>query len=407
MDSNKLLNRWTSSNRDVNSQLVVSENLLDSFFNTKVAAESMDEEACKILSAYVAFTRALYILHQQSHWEAQAYGDHLLFQRLYEDAQEISDDAAERAKGLCGDKVIFEGEEAIAKKFEPKIKTLSSLLESSLEIEKAFQVVNQNTYDALKAKDMITLGLDDLLMSQASQGEVHIYLLQQALKGLGEGSVEDHAKEILEKTEALTDILVVQAKKRKPEYKPKDIIEFIESSLKVRPYEEVIEYVHSLDQNMLDQVINTLMKTNPALLKRIFVSSITKKPEIEQPSTPIIEPATIEPATIEPIEANIAAIASFISEAGRKRKPEYKANDVIRYIESALRVRPAEEVFSYVRGLDGDLLDQVINVLMKTNPNLLKRIFVNSIPNKLEEVELESKEPPLGIDDVEKSLVVL
>lgn len=413
MDSNNLIKRWASS-QDINTQLVVSENLLDSFFGTKVAAESMDEEACKILSAYVAFTRALYILHQQSHWEAQAYGDHLLFQRLYEDAQTLSDDAAERAKGLCGDKVIFEGEEAIAKKFEPKIKTLSSLLESSLEIEKAFQVVNQNTYDALKSNDMITLGLDDLLMSQASQSEVHIYLLQQALKGLGEESVEDHAKEIIEKTEALTDILVVMAaRKRKPEYKPKEIIEYIESALRVRPYEEVVGYVHSLDQNMLDQVINILMKTNPALLKRLFVSSIVKKPEIEQPSIQEQPLAQIS----EPIESDIAAIASFISEAGRKRKLEYKPKDVIEYIESSLRVRPHEEVFDYIKGLDESMLDQVINILMKTNPALLKKIFINSIPSKPEEAELDSKmitdpadftvKQSPGIDDVEKGIVLV
>jgi DNA-binding ferritin-like protein len=282
MDSNKLLKRWTSSNRDINSQLVVSENLLDGFFGTKVAAESMDDEACKILSAYVAFTRALYLAHQQNHWDAQAYGDHLLFQRLYEGAQELADDAAERVKGLCGD-VIFEGEEAITKKFEPSIKTLSSLLESSLEIERAFQDVCQNTYDAMKKKDMMTLGLDDLLMSQASQGEVHIYLLQQALKGLGEdmSSVADNAKEILEKTESLRDILVVQAgRKRKPEYKPKDIIEYIEAALKVRPHEEVFAYIKGLEEALLDQVINILMKTNPGLLKKIFVSSIAK-PEVE------------------------------------------------------------------------------------------------------------------------------
>jgi DNA-binding ferritin-like protein len=283
MDSNKLLKRWASSNGDVNSQLVISEKLIDGFFGTKVAAESMDDEACKILSAYVAFTRALYMTHQQNHWETQAYGDHLLFQRLYEDAQVMADDAAERTMGLCGE-AIFEGEEAIAKKFEARVKTLSSLLESSLEIEQAFQTVSQNTYDALKEKEMLTLGLDDLIMSQASQSEVHIYLLQQALKGLGEdmGSVADHAKEIIEKTECLKDILVVQAgRKRKPEYKPKDIIEYIEAALKVRPYEEVVSYIKGLDQGLLDQVINILMKTNPLLLKKIFVSSIAGK--VEEP----------------------------------------------------------------------------------------------------------------------------
>jgi DNA-binding ferritin-like protein len=291
MDYNKLISRW-ANNKDLNTQLALSNSLLDGFLGTKVAAESMDDESKKILSAYVAFARALYLLHQQNHWNAQAYGDHLLFQRLYEDAQTIADDSAERVIGLCGE-AIFEGEEAIVKKFEARIPTLSSLLESSLEIEKAFQEVAQNTYDVLKQKDSMTLGLDDMIMSQAAQGEVHIYLLQQALKGFGEEKVEDQAKEIIEKTEALEDIVVYKTAKKKKvqDYKPKDIIEYIEAGLKVRPYEEVADYIKNLDQDLLDQVINILMKTNPALLKRIFVSSIAKKPETD------IEVVTVEPTT--------------------------------------------------------------------------------------------------------------
>lgn len=280
MDSKKIIKRWASS-QDLNTQLAVSESLIDGLFGIKVAAESMDDEAKKILSGYVAFTRALYLLHQQNHWKAQAYGDHLLFQRLYEDAQQLLDDAAERVMGLCGD-AVFEGEEAIAKKFEARVPTLSSLLESSLEAEKSFQDVAQNTYDALKQKDMITLGLDDLLMSQASQGEVHIYLLQQALRGLVNGgpmlkdevedNIETKAREIIERAK-----VALGGRKKKPEYKPKDIIEYIEAALKVRPYEEVVDYVKDLDKDLLDQVINILMKNNPMLLKKIFFSAITEK----------------------------------------------------------------------------------------------------------------------------------
>jgi DNA-binding ferritin-like protein len=287
MDSNKLIKRLASDGQNRNTQLVISENILDDFFGTKIAAENMDEESKKILSVYVAFTRALYILHQQNHWDSTVYGNHLLFQRLYEDSQTLADDAAERVIGLCGE-AIFEGEEAIAKKFEPRIKTMSSLLESSLAIEKAFQEVNQNTYDAIKEKDMMSLGLDDLLMSQASQGEVHIYLLQQALKGLTMDNIADSAKEIIEKAEALQDIVVQAAKKRRPEYKPKDIIEYIESALKVRPYEEVVVYIKSLDEESLDQVINILMRTNLGLLKKIFVSSIIEK-EVNIPELPNTE----------------------------------------------------------------------------------------------------------------------
>lgn len=180
-DLQKIVNRWNTG-RTATSEIVVAESILDNLFGKK-AQSTMDEESCKLLSMYVAFTRALYLLHQQNHWEARNYGNHLLFQRLYEDAQEMADDAAERVMGLCG-KIQFDGHETvITKKFEAKEKTHVGLVQSSLSIEKAFQDVAKKVYDTLKEKDVITLGLDDLIMGQASDSEVHLYLLQQALKG--------------------------------------------------------------------------------------------------------------------------------------------------------------------------------------------------------------------------------
>ena len=156
--------------------------LVDGFLRA-VAQDAMDDEACKLLSTYVAFTRALGLLHQQNHWIAQDYGDHLLFERLYDESQELADGAAERVMGLCN-KLSLEGAESvIAQRFAAKEESLVGCLESSLAIEKAFQDVCKKTYDTLKEKDMITLGLDDMIMGQASDGETHIYLLQQALKG--------------------------------------------------------------------------------------------------------------------------------------------------------------------------------------------------------------------------------
>lgn len=158
-----------------------------SIYSIKVAQQKMDEETHKLLSMYVAFTRAMYLLHQENHWAAQHYGDHLLFQRLYEEVQdEIIDDAAERVIGLCGSLLLEGSEGVIKKKFAPKTDTLKGLLESSLTIEKAFQQLCKKSYEEIKEKGMMTLGLDDMIMAQASVGETHIYLLQQELKGYSE-----------------------------------------------------------------------------------------------------------------------------------------------------------------------------------------------------------------------------
>ena len=86
-------------------------------------------------------------------------------------------------------------------------------------------------------------------------------------------------------------------------------------------------------------------------------------------------------------------------------KPEYKPKDIIEYIEAALKVRPNEEVFAYIKGLEETMLDQVINILMKTNPGLLKKIFVSSIAKP--EVEVELKDGPEATGGLPEGLVLV
>jgi DNA-binding ferritin-like protein len=181
---NQALRRWKCrcSSDDHPALQAVSESLLDAFIGNKTAQEKMDDEACEILSEYIAWTRALYLRHQENHWEAQSYGDHLLFQRLYEESQELADDAAERVIGLCGELLVDETVSEISLEYAPEEKSLKGLIESSLAIEEGFQDICKEVYETLKSKNALTLGLDDLIMSQAGEGETHLFLLQQALK---------------------------------------------------------------------------------------------------------------------------------------------------------------------------------------------------------------------------------
>ena len=135
-----------------------------------------------LMSYYVAFLRALYIIHQNHHWQTKgkySYAEHLLFQRIYEAIQEMTDEAAEKCIGVYGEleqQNISDIISAIIKGTEDK-----SYVEISLIAEKKFQDLAKKTYDALKASGTLTLGLDDMIMSHASNSEVHTYLLQQAL----------------------------------------------------------------------------------------------------------------------------------------------------------------------------------------------------------------------------------
>ena len=138
--------------------------------------EKTAQNAAAVFSQYVAFLRALYLLHQRNHWETKGYADHLLFQRLYEGTQEMADEAAEKAIGIFGTLGNQKGVSKLAEKYY----NASDPVAGSLKAEEAFQKLCKDTYDSLEASKKLTLGLDDMIMAHASKSELHTYLLQQA-----------------------------------------------------------------------------------------------------------------------------------------------------------------------------------------------------------------------------------
>lgn len=154
---------------------------VDVYFRA-VAQQAFDDESKEILSFYLSSLRAMEQTHQQNHWLAKSYNDHLLFQRLYEEMGGLVDGTAERLIGLAPSTAAFKPYNEITNKFIPQDSSLLALLESSLNIEKMFQDLSKKTYDQLKEKDTLTLGLDDMIMANAAIGESHLYLLQQAMK---------------------------------------------------------------------------------------------------------------------------------------------------------------------------------------------------------------------------------
>ncbi len=135
------------------------------------------------MSLYVDFLRALSLIHQRNHWIAQGpnfYGDHLLFQRLYNEVQKMADQAAEKTLGLYGE--LTSGPRTMAElitKYEKDEKPI----QSSLDATKGFIELCTQVYEGLQKNDAMTLGLDDLVMALANQAESHAYLLQQANRG--------------------------------------------------------------------------------------------------------------------------------------------------------------------------------------------------------------------------------
>jgi len=112
------------------------------------------------------------------------YGDHLLFERLYNSTLKDVDLAAEKFVGLLGDSVLdYDLQTSLLSKLLSKYSKLEgSPGEMSLAIEKDFIKFSKEAYDCFEEEGKLSLGLDDMIMAIASQREESVYLLQQSLK---------------------------------------------------------------------------------------------------------------------------------------------------------------------------------------------------------------------------------
>lgn len=146
------------------------------------------EKCCKIAALYIATLQAITIINRHNHWTTKGsnfYGEHLLFDRLYNSSTEDLDLSAEKYIGLFGEECLnYELQTELLGKVLSKYNNLEgSPVEMSLAAEKEFLKFSQNAYNCFKEEGKLTLGLDDMIMSIASKREEAVYLLQQTLQG--------------------------------------------------------------------------------------------------------------------------------------------------------------------------------------------------------------------------------
>ncbi len=148
------------------------------------------ERIYKLANLYSASLRAIYLIHQFSHWTTKGlgfYGDHLLFERLYKSAADNADLAAEKFIGLFGEDAMDYAlqQEYIAKMLTKYQDHAMEKLMLGLSVEKDFLAFSEQVYAEMEKEGSLSLGLDDMLMSIASDREGACYLLQQALDKQG------------------------------------------------------------------------------------------------------------------------------------------------------------------------------------------------------------------------------
>lgn len=145
------------------------------------------EKSRKIASLYVATLKAIALVHQMNHWKSKGdafYGDHLLFERIYNSALKDLDLAAEKFVGLLGSEVLaYQAQNELMNKVLSKFNELEEKpAAQSLAIEKQFLKLSLEAYNFFEEEGELTLGMDDMIMAIASSREEAVYLLQQKLK---------------------------------------------------------------------------------------------------------------------------------------------------------------------------------------------------------------------------------
>lgn len=156
---------------------------------SKVAyLEASPEDRAKalgLLQAALVLLRAQYDHYQTAHWQSKgdsAYGNHLLFQRIYEGILPQIDALAEKMVGMFGTDAV--DVVRIASAEVPHLMrwgAVECLHRRSLMAERDLQEHLSGTYHSLKALHTLSLGMDDFLMGLASEHETNEYLIQQVL----------------------------------------------------------------------------------------------------------------------------------------------------------------------------------------------------------------------------------
>lgn len=143
------------------------------------------------LAAFLAVTEGLQVIHHSHHWQTKGsnfYGDHLLYQRLYEAVLGEID--------LVGEKLIGVSQDVSLTNYFKRVKAMEMFLKAVTHSDQPYVVVSHDaelTYvrmggelmDQLEQAGLLTRGLEQMLGNILDKHEEHIYLLEQRVHAAG------------------------------------------------------------------------------------------------------------------------------------------------------------------------------------------------------------------------------
>jgi DNA-binding ferritin-like protein len=123
--------------------------------------------------------------YRSAHWNVKGdsfYGDHLLYERLYEDVEEEIDSFAEKMIGICGPIHDYGENARKVSSISQKWAVIDCPHRRSLKVEKTVTRFLEKLHAKLEETDQITLGLGDMITGIADKHEEHLYLIKQRLR---------------------------------------------------------------------------------------------------------------------------------------------------------------------------------------------------------------------------------
>lgn len=143
------------------------------------------------LAVFLVFLRYLALVHQTHHWVSKGgtfYGDHLLFERLYDGVSGEIDSIAEKIVGLGHESSVDlplqvkQVDKLVAGSNRTStIPRPSELARQSFVAEMSFLKAASRLTQTLKERGLLTRGLDNLLAGIEDKHEGHVYLLKQRI----------------------------------------------------------------------------------------------------------------------------------------------------------------------------------------------------------------------------------
>ena len=135
------------------------------------------------LGVFLAFLRALTIVHQSHHWQtygANFMGDHLLFERLYNETNAEVDVVAEKAVGVGGIELTnYFAQLHQIQHFLDGVAKGEALTTESRRAEIMLLVSGELILESLNQKGILTTGIEQAIGNVLDLHEGHLYLLQQ------------------------------------------------------------------------------------------------------------------------------------------------------------------------------------------------------------------------------------